>query len=860
MATFTGYLRACGDDDLVTLLRLRPDLASPSPSTLSSLAARATSRASLERALAAVDAAVLQVVEAVVALGHDGPVTAAALRAAIAGDDPRAGARVDAALADACARALVHPDLPADPATLHPAPGIAELLGPYPAGLAPAEHHRPDGHPDHGTPDDPAQVRALLHDSPAGARQVVDALLWGPPVGLAPSNATATAGAVQWLLRRGLLTHGDSRHVVLPRRVALALRDGRTHRAPALPPSVPADAPHRSAALVSAESATAGEHVVRLVARLAHLWERSPAPVLRSGGLGVRELRRVATTLEVEEADAAFVVELAGAAGLVADDGEESPAFVPTLDLDDWAALDLPDRWTLLARTWLATPRTPWLVGTRDERGSVRAALDPELHRAWAPRLRRAVLGVLADVDPGTALTAHHVLEVLRWRTPRAVPPESAVAAVLVEAGRLGVLGAGALAPAGRALLAAAPDDDVPADAFASALPAAVDEVLLQGDLTGIVPGRPTPALEALLAATSQIESRGGALTVRFTPATVRAALDAGATADQVIADLGAHARGVVPQPLVYLVRDAARRHGRLRAGTASSYVRADDPALLAGLVDDPRLADLGLVVLAPTVLAAQASTRELVDVLRERGLAPVTEGPDGEVLHLAPVVRRVGRRGAAAARRRAGAAAAATGPLGYRDPLPDERLAALVPELRRADAEQVTDRVARARELTTPGRDQVHSTPGRGDASTTHERAEAASPAPAARAAAAEVEEPAAPSAAQRAPAGGGRTARTEGAEGTADPAAALVLLREAAAERSTVWVELVGSQGVPERRLLRPVHVEGGRLRAVDPAREAELTVAVHRIASVARDDTADDPDAPTRTDDAPEAKETT
>jgi hypothetical protein len=45
---------------------------------------------------------------------------------------------------------------------------------------------------------------------------------------------------------------------------------------------------------------------------------------------------------------------------------------------------------------------------------------------------------------------------------------------------------------------------------------------------------------------------------------------------------------------------------------------------------------------------------------------------------------------------------------------------------------------------------------------------------------------------------------------------------------------VEVVGGPGVLERRLLRPVSVDGGRLRAVDPAREAELVVAVHRIAA--------------------------
>ncbi|MFC0713829.1 hypothetical protein [Cellulomonas biazotea] len=176
MATFTGYLRACGDDDLVALLRLRPDLASPSPSTLSSLAVRATSRASLERALAAVDAGVLQVVETVVALDDPGPVRAADVRTAIAGTDAHAGARVMAALADARARALVHPEVPDDDRSpLHAAPGLAELLGPYPAGLAPADHRHADGRVDARPgavtlPEDPAEIRDLLHDAPVGAR------------------------------------------------------------------------------------------------------------------------------------------------------------------------------------------------------------------------------------------------------------------------------------------------------------------------------------------------------------------------------------------------------------------------------------------------------------------------------------------------------------------------------------------------------------------------------------------------------------------------------------------------------------------------------------------------------------------
>ena len=80
MATFTGYLRARSDDELVALLVRRPDLATPHPATLASLAARATSRSSLDRALTWVDALVLQVVEAAVVLADEGDEAVAALR------------------------------------------------------------------------------------------------------------------------------------------------------------------------------------------------------------------------------------------------------------------------------------------------------------------------------------------------------------------------------------------------------------------------------------------------------------------------------------------------------------------------------------------------------------------------------------------------------------------------------------------------------------------------------------------------------------------------------------------------------------------------------------------------------------
>ncbi|WP_035063415.1 helicase-associated domain-containing protein, partial [Cellulomonas bogoriensis] len=158
----------------------------------------------------------------------------------------------------------------------------------------------------------------------------------------------------------------------------------------------------------------------------------------------------------------------------------------------------------------------------------------------------------------------------------------------------------------------------------AGQLPDPVEDLLLQGDLTGIVPGRPSPALAQLLDAAADVESRGAALTVRFTPTSVRRALDLGTTATDLLQDLARHSRTGVPQPLEYLVQDVARRHGQVRVGAAASYVRSDDAALLAGLTEDRATRDLGLVRLSPTVLAAPVAPAVLLAALRDRGLAPV--------------------------------------------------------------------------------------------------------------------------------------------------------------------------------------------------------------------------------------------
>src|SRR6266700_1723969 len=92
---------------------------------------------------------------------------------------------------------------------------------------------------------------------------------------------------------------------------------------------------------------------------------------------------------------------------------------------------------------------------------------------------------------------------------------------------------------------------------------------------------------------------------------------------------LRGHTATPLPQALEYLVKDTARRHGRLRVGGAASYLRGD-PALVAAAVRSVGGRRLGLRELAPGVAVTSQSQRDLLTALRKSGESPLAEEPDG--------------------------------------------------------------------------------------------------------------------------------------------------------------------------------------------------------------------------------------
>ncbi|MFI1536605.1 helicase-associated domain-containing protein [Streptomyces anandii] len=861
-------LRARDDASLAALLRSRPDLITPVPTDLTQLATRAGTRASVVRALERLDRFALQTAEALAVAGD--PATYEELLGLIAGDaqDPPVAAALPRAVATLREQALVWGgddrlrlvrtarELLA-PSPQHPSPtGLGPTVREATSGMSPGRIQEivmtaglPSTHDSVSAVDsltalftDRRRMAALLAGAPADSLDVLGRLVWGPPYGQVTPDP---APRLRWLLDRGLLLPTAPGTVVLPREVALHLREGRAHRAPEpVPPAVEPAVAHRPQ-VVDATAAGQAHTALATVEELLKDWDEGGPNVLRAGGLSVRDLKRTAVALDVSEPVAAFWVELAYAAGLLASDGEADERYAATPAYDEWLERPPAERWALLAETWLTATRTPGLVGGRDAKDRALSALGPGLDRSAAPEVRHRVLTLLAGLPEGGAPSAESVLARLRWerplRGPQRAPDEDDLRGrlarwTLSEAELLGVTGRGALSAHGRALLGARPPakggvkarssttaatpaapvptgpegagDKLPVhkhhrapeafrpeteaqpqprqpqpdpepgplspseQAVASAaaarllaplLPEPLDHVLLQADLTAVAPGPLRRPLADTLGVLADVESKGGATVYRFTPGSVRRALDAGRTASDLHAFLTAHSRTPVPQPLAYLIDDVARRHGHLRVGAASAYVRCDDDALLNEILADKRSAGLRLRRLAPTVLATQADPATLLEGLRAMGYAPAAESAEGDVLIARADSHRTPPR-------------TAPEPVPDGPPAPDATLlAAAIRAIRAGDLASTAPRKPTTAQVT------------------------------------------------------GGELPRTSSAETLATMQAA-VLTGEA------LWIGYVNAEGAASQRVIAPIRVEGGFVTAYDHTADEVRTYPLHRVTGVA------------------------
>jgi hypothetical protein len=660
-----GYavtLAALADEALARMLERRRDLlAASAPSSFAELASRAGSPASLAAAVSLLDRGALQLAELLAVVGLPTTVARLAEAAGPGLDRERLQDGLDrlAELGVAVTtsggvvsgpRGLSAPF--GDPGRL--GPSVAELAKvavtmeqldriahrlafPVPAGARKAELVAVVS----AGLADPAVLEGVLAAASEPARRLLDQALAAPGpiavmgVGDGRFARHPDAEPASWLLDHGLLLPATYSQFVVPREARIGLRGGLIF--PDWPP------PPRIEPLdhVADGADRAGAAAMRLVLAAEGLLgrlDRDPLPLTQTGTVAVRDLKRLARELDLPDDELALLVDLLVEAGLLAVGGSwDRRTLGLRPEADAWLGGERAARWAELAAVWRASDLAveDHLAGRhgRSADGAERPRVLGGSRRSWALVRRRGLLASLADLPVRSSVGTANLADALAWRQPLAWPRRDGhrgAAAQVIDAAKLlglAVEAGGRVAPgpAASAWVEGASPAAL-AQCMRPALPDGSDRLLVAGDLTVVAPDGLAPAVAARLGQLADRE-QGGAW--RLHEPSLRRAFDEGATADDVLDFLRAHTATPLPQALEYLVKDTARRHGRLRVGGAATYLRGD-PALVAAAVRSAAGRRLGLRELAPGVAVTSHSQGDLLAALRKVGESPVAEQPDG--------------------------------------------------------------------------------------------------------------------------------------------------------------------------------------------------------------------------------------
>ncbi|CAN2244460.1 helicase-associated domain-containing protein [Candidatus Planktophila dulcis] len=595
--SYADYLRALDDAALISMFNHRPDLVTPVPPDMASLAVRASSAPSLARAVDALNRWQLQVLEVCAILPEpfsEKDVTALTEKSALF------------VIPGLIERGLLYTDKDG----LRTPTTLKEVLGNEIAGLGPASMSK--------------LKLKKLDEVPAPSKKVLDAMVWGPPRGAIADIKKPSVG-VQWLLEEGFLIPFNQQTVVLPREVAIYLRGNTVHREleTSQPSVTGGKRDMRNVQLAAIANITT---FLRWTEEVLNFWAQEPATALRSGGLGVRDLKELSLHLGVDESCTAFVAEVAYLSGLLTIDPDDK--ILPTHQFDIWLTQNASVKWQLLASAWLSTSRVSGLVGKEGSKNV--APLGPELDRSSATTTRRLTLTLLQE-NSQIAVDIDSLFAAATWLAPAKRAgglQKDYILWAMREAEWLGITGQGVLSSYGADFLKGGDSTSVDTD-----LPKAVDHILIQSDNTAIAPGPLEHEVAQELALIADVESRGGATVFRFSEGSIRRGLDHGRTGEEIAKFLAKTSKTPMPQPLEYLIADVAKKHGKLRVGNTASFIRCEDSALITQILGDKRLDVLGLRKIAPEVLICGHDATEAMNILRSCGYLPAAEDSRGLLL-----------------------------------------------------------------------------------------------------------------------------------------------------------------------------------------------------------------------------------
>jgi hypothetical protein len=478
----------------------------------------------------------------------------------------------------------------------------------------------------------PEGLAQIMEGAPDDAPELLDALVEqrSPAVGLPAGYLYQTLGdddPLAWMLNRGLLVAVNDGLAELPREIVIAARPQGLAPTAALRPLVPRPVTGLAPGAVAATAGDRATVALEAAEALLRLVVDGVVGVRRAGGVGVREIRRVAKVVDVDPHNAARLLELLLEARLIQ---VRPDRVVPSELADHWWRLSRARRWLVLVRAWVGSSGFVSSALSPDDEGRPAAALVDHDTVAAAVAARRVVIDLSAAIPAGEAYDPTQLTEAVVWRSPNLwgtgePDPEELVAWTLAEAELLGLVAHDASTPALMAL--ASGDEAALQEAAAEALGADQDQIVLQSDLTAMALGPLDPLVAGRLAELADRQAGSSVPVFRFTESSVRRALDRGWTVEAITSFLADHALSGVPQALGYLLADVERRYGTVRVLEATAVIVTDDEATAVEIASTNRAARLGLRLVAPNVLVGPPEAHQLLEELRAEGFFPVLDG-----------------------------------------------------------------------------------------------------------------------------------------------------------------------------------------------------------------------------------------
>ena len=346
------------------------------------------------------------------------------------------------------------------------------------------------------------------------------------------------------------------------------------------------DQPAPAEPATSGDSTTVALHSVIAIRDLIGWVARDPLTMGATGGLLKAEEKTLAAGLVVSDQDAAALVGIAHAAGLVNTIDRRLYATTRGLELSD----DLVGLWSVCAE-----------------------AIGSVLSRS---------------VRHACTAAGRFDLEFIEWLTPLRDSSESRTLVTLSDGARLFGLTAGGTTDLGRTFLD--PAGDVSAQ-LTALFPALQNSVYVLDDLSIIAPGPVSRDTADFLALVSTLETRGLAPKYRLDPTLILRAIANGLTAELIVARLTELSLTPV-SPAVTSTVDDASRNGRfivLNGTGTDTAAKASHAELGELLLTDPRLQRLAPIKVDDFSVLYGASRLRVETALAETRYTVITPTPE---------------------------------------------------------------------------------------------------------------------------------------------------------------------------------------------------------------------------------------